>query len=472
MGWGIFMTFMRYSLPECGWVAFAPFLAFLQVRGTPRRHLALLATLVIAFLVTVSKMATPEIPWAPPVPMFAVPIAFSYFVALALASTAHRRLGVRWGIYTFAAMATALGWVQYTFTVGSSWGVLAHTQLDNLPLVQVAALTGIGGITFLVALGSGLAAAAWSSGMRVVRPDLLVFGVLLGSALLYGQVRLANAAPGALVRVGAVVSPVTHKEFHAAIVSVDTLRHLDAELFARSARAVELGAKVVVWNEMATVVSAADEGPLVAHGQAFARERGVTLLMAYGVVKSVHPFHDTNKYRIYLPDGTMADEYVKRHPVPGDPDDVGLAHARGVPFGGVNYIGAICYDYGFPGIARDNAADGAGLLLLPSSDWRGVDPEHGRMALMNAVAVGLPMVRPVRAATSIASDQYGRLLGSMRADGASDGVMVVAVPSARVPTLYARTGEIVPLAALVFCVLAVVRVLRTRRVAEVALQST
>jgi apolipoprotein N-acyltransferase len=165
----------------------------------------------------------------------------------------------------------------------------------------------------------------------------------------------------------------------------------------------------------------------------------------------------------YLPDGTMADEYVKRHPVPGDPDEVGRAHARVVAYGGVNYAGAICYDYGFPGIARDNARDGGGLALVPSSDWKGIDPEHGRMALMNAVAVGLPMVRPVRAATSIATDQYGRVLGSVRADGQGNGVMVAAVPGRRVPTVYATTGEIVPLAALSFCLLVLVRVLpRTR----------
>ena len=73
------------------------------------------------------------------------------------------------------------------------------------------------------------------------------------------------------------------------------------------------------------------------------------------------------------------------------------------------------------------------------------------------------MVRPVRAATTIASDQYGRLLGSLRADGPGDGVMVVAVPGERVPTLYARTGEIMPLAALAFCLLVLVLGLRARK---------
>ncbi|HXI19691.1 MAG TPA: nitrilase-related carbon-nitrogen hydrolase, partial [Gemmatimonadales bacterium] len=277
-----------------------------------------------------------------------------------------------------------------------------------------------------------------------------------------GELRLANPAPGAPLRVGSVVSPVGHTEFRAAAANVDTLRSLDGELFARSARAVDLGAAVVVWNEMATIVTVPGESALVARGQALARDRHVTFLMAYGVATSLRPFHDVNKYRLYLPDGTLADEYVKRHPVPGDPDEVGTAHARVVTVNGARIGGAICYDFGFPGIARDNARDGAGLVLLPSSDWRGIDPEHGRMALMNAVAVGLPMVRPVRAATSIVTDQYGRLVATMRADGGDGGVGVAAVPTERVRTVYARTGEMVPVLGLAFCGLVAALLLRRR----------
>jgi apolipoprotein N-acyltransferase len=66
----------------------------------------------------------------------------------------------------------------------------------------------------------------------------------------------------------------------------------------------------------------------------------------------------------------------------------------------------------------------------------------------------------VRGATSITSDQYGRVLGSQRADGSSDDVMVVSVPTERVPTLYTRTGEIAPVVALAFCIFVAVRMLR------------
>jgi len=457
----IFLSFMRFSLPELGWVVFAPLLVYVQERATSRSHLLLLLTLVGAFLLAVSKMATSEIPWGP-VPMFAVPLALSYFVALTFAGFAHRGLGARWGAYAFASAAVVLGWVQYSFTPGSSWGVLAHTQNDNLPFVQLAALTGLGGMTLLVALGSGLAAAAWSAGCRALRVDLAAFALVLGAALVYGQLRLSNAVAGPWMRVAGIVSPVTHAEFHAALHDMNAVRALDDELFARTERAARLGARAVVWDEIATLTTVPGEAALVARGRTFATEHGVLLLMAYGVIDSLQPLHYANKYRIYLPDGALADEYVKRHPTPADPNDAGTAHAKVVAFDGARVSGGICYDYGFPGIARDNALDGADLALVPASDWRGIDPGHGRMALVNAVAVGLPMVRPVRAATSIMSDPYGRVLASRRADSRTDGVLVADVPAQVVPTLYASTGEVVPLGALGFCVLVAAALVRAR----------
>lgn len=455
------LTFIRFGVAELGWVVFTPFLVYLHRRSTWRAHVTLLLALAVSFLLAVSKMATAEIPWAP-VPMFAVPIAISYFVALAAAGAAHRRLGVRYGLYTFSAMAVVFGWIQYTYTPGSSWGVLAHTQAENLPLIQLAALTGLGGMTFIIALGSALVAAVWSSGARAVRADLVAFSLLLGLSLLYGQWRLASPAAGTSLRVGAVVSPVTHEDFRAVAKGVEVMRSRNDELFARSARAAGLGARVVVWNEIATLTDRAGEADLVARGRSFARGQGIALLMAYGVIESMRPLFYVNKYRLYLPDGSLADEYIKRHPVPGDPNPKGTAHAKVVPFEATRLGGGICYDFGFPGIARDNAADGATLALVPSSDWRGIDPLHGRMALVNAVAAGLPMVRPVRAATSIASDAYGRVLGSQRADGPGGGVMVVDVPAERIRTLYARTGEIVPLIALAFLAFVGARAMRSQ----------
>lgn len=461
----IIVAFIRFGIGALGWVVFAPMLVYVHERTKRKQNLTLLITLIVAYILAVSKMVTSEIPWIP-APMYAIPIAIEVFVSMFIAGIVHRRLGARWGAYTFASVITVMGWIQYSFTPGASWGILAHTQQDNLPLVQLAALTGVGGITFLVALGSGLAAAAWSSGINAVRKDIIAFGVILLCSLLYGQLRLSSTAPGKMIRVGGVVSPVTHKEFRNAYENADTLRPLDNELFARTEKAAELGARVVVWNEVATVVTMPGEEALVSRGRELAMEKDILLCMAYGVVVSTQPFYYVNKYRIYLPDGSMADEYVKQHPVPVDPHDAGHAHARVISFDGIKFSGGICYDYSFPEIAYDNANDGAEFALIPSSDWRGIDPQHALMARMNTVAAGLPMIRPVRAATSIACDQYGRILGSLPWKGSGDGVFVVEMRGARVPTLYAKTGEVIHLLALAFTILVLVLILRQSKKVE------
>lgn len=462
----IILTFLRFGIGELAWIVYAPLLVFVHERRNFKQHLLLFGVLAVAYTLTVGKIVTSEIPWMP-APMFGVPMAFFTVVAISVAGLAHRILGTRWGVYTFASVITAIGWIQYN-TPLSSWGILAHTQIYNLSIVQLSALTGVGGITFLVALGSGLTAATWSSGFKSVKKDFAVFAIILLSVLIYGEIRMTKSSPGEMIRVGGVVSPVTHKEFREAVVNVDTLRSLDNELFARSAYAAKLGAKVIVWNEVATVVSPEGEKELAARARSFAKDKNVLLCMAYAVLVSKSPFWYSNKYRIYLPDGTMADEYIKRHPVPGDQHDAGDAHARVVSFDGFKFSGGICYDYSFPSIALDNASEGAEIVLLPSSDWSGIDFIHSHMARMHSVAVGLPMMRPVRASTSIATDQYGRILGSLPWQGSGDGVFVVSMRGERVQTLYSKTGELVPLIALGITFLVLIQMIHTTRKSAVS----
>src|SRR5690242_18363126 len=103
---------MRFGVGALGWIAFAPLLIVLHDRATLKRHLLVLAALTIGWLAAIAKMATAEISWVP-VPLFAIPIACAYFVAIAGGSLVHRRLGPRRGAYGFAAMAVVMGWLQY-----------------------------------------------------------------------------------------------------------------------------------------------------------------------------------------------------------------------------------------------------------------------------------------------------------------------------------------------------------------------
>lgn len=89
-------------------------------------------------------------------------------------------------------------------------------------------------------------------------------------------------------------------------------------------------------------------------------------------------------------------------------------------------------------------------MVLPSSDWRGIDPIHSDMARIMGVAIGVSVLRPVRSATSFASDPYGRVRASRRFYEGGDGVMLASLPAVPVPTLYAKIGDVFPVANAIF----------------------
>lgn len=266
---------------------------------------------------------------------------------------------------------------------------------------------------------------------------------------------MAGDFKGEAVPVAAVASLFSSEETPGAIRDPSSARPKDALLFERTLSAARRGARLVVWNEVATIMERPDEPGFVEKGRAVARETGIDLVMAYGVLLSRRPFRFENKYLWVRPDGAIADEYWKRHPVPGEGSVPGTKPARIIPLDPARPElgkagGGICYDMDFPPIPLGLVRAGAGLVALPSSDWRGIDPIHSDMARIMGVAIGVSVLRPVRSATSFASDPYGRVRASRRFYENGDGVMLASLPAVPVPTLYAKVGDVFPIANVIF----------------------
>jgi len=444
----IVLVGLRVSVQPLAWLLAAPLLAPVFAGGGWKRHLALLGVLLAAYLVSVAEIATR--PLSPLMaPLFALPMAVAMFLSIAFAGAAYRRLGPRWGIYLYPAAVVVFEWIFHTFTPLSAWGSMVFTQSQSLSLMQATTVFGITGVSFLVALGSSLAAAVLGGGWKARRADVAVFLALFIAAHIYGELRLLRNAPGGPVLMAAVASPVPAEETARYIAAPGLGRQADATLFERTRMAAGRGARVVVWNEAATFLERPDEASLVKKGQAVAQEEGIDLIMAYGVLVSRQPPRFENKSVWIRRDGQVAEEYWKRHPVPGEGSIPGTRRALVLPLDpeapekGLAGVG-ICYDADFPEVPLWLARNGAGLMILPSSDWRGIDPLHSDMARIMGLSVGRSVFRSVRSATSMASDPFGRVLAGRRYYGEGDGVMIAGVTARPVPTLYARIGEIFP----------------------------
>ena len=110
---------------------------------------------------------------------------------------------IRRGSLFLASLAFPVYWVAYEYLTAmasphSTWGNLAYTQMNCLQVIQIAAITGPWGISFIVFLFAGAAAVLLSgAGERWQRRVLLVaVGLVVCAVLVFGKWRLQSSQIG------------------------------------------------------------------------------------------------------------------------------------------------------------------------------------------------------------------------------------------------------------------------------------
>jgi apolipoprotein N-acyltransferase len=96
----------------------------------------------------------------------------------------------------------------------------------------------------------------------------------------------------------------------------------------------------------------------------------------------------------------------------------------------------------FPGLFHQAGRLKTDLMLVPSNDWRAIDPWHTEMARFRAIEQGFNMVRQTSLGLSVATDYQGRVLNRMDHYTTADHVMVSEVPTRGVTTIYSMIGDL------------------------------
>jgi apolipoprotein N-acyltransferase len=440
----------RWLLPIASWLAPVFLLRFTR---TQRPRVGLL----VAFLAISVANA---IIWVRIVPLqgpmyFAITIVLglSQFIALAIDRLIAPRLRGISATLVFPLAAVSLEFLYSAVSPYGTWGAMAYTQSHDLPLIQSVSVTGLAGIAFLIAWFASTVNAAWETGFDWTRSrrELLPFAVVFVLAHLAGAARLA-IPPGDTVRVASfTVTPhppldlgdlLFHPRTGAALDSARrSIGALDDSLLAAADREAAAGAKVVFWSECNGVVLESDEKAFIARGEALARERGIYLGMALAPFTPGAGYYE-NLLVIACPEGRTIARYHKARPVPGDPERGADLHLPVVETAFGRIAGAICFDGDFPALMRDAGRGRAGMLIIPSSDWRAIDPIHTHMAMFRGIENGCSVVRQTNKGLSAATDAYGRVLASADFFHARPYVMVSQVPTRRVRTVYRKVGDL------------------------------
>jgi apolipoprotein N-acyltransferase len=458
-------TMLQTLVPAAGWLAAVLVLRF--ARLTPRAALALpvvWATHTLAILVALRADWLPlplgvrlgmAAGWGL---MWTMPYAADRVAALRIAP----RFGMLAASLAFPAARVAGEWIMAQTPAGT-WGALAFTQGGNLPLLQLAAVTGMWGVTFLVTWLAPVANTLWARGTADVaaRRVGLAFAGALAAVLVAGGARLALAPVArATARVAAIVpdralhtaaagGPIPGPEFFEPsrrFALRATMHPVLDDLLARTEREAVAGARLVTWSEGAVVLPKEDEAAVLDRARAIARRTGAYLHLAFAVVLPAErpPFYE-NRAFLVSPAGEVLWRYDKTKGAPGTELTImrrgdGVVPVARTPLGTLAAV--ICFDADYPAYVRQAGRAGVGILMVPANDNVPMREGHAAMAAFRAIENGTSVLRPSSYGILAAMDGYGRTLARVDHHAERAAVLRASLPTVSMPTVYARVGDL------------------------------
>ncbi len=373
------------------------------------------------------------------------------------------------------ALVGASGWVsiemlQAHLLTGFPWNFLGTSQVDLLPLIQLASVTGVYGVSFLIAWVSLSLLLAMS---RLIEHPGHPFSwsrelALAGGSLILvtglGFLRIQSATlPDRILRIALIQPSVSQREIWEGTRAEERL----SDLLELSTSALSHQPDLMVWPESALPSSI----PFSERVPAFIAEHQIPLIFnevdlrpsdpagtrsnqyfnaafamnRSGIILDVAHKHQLVMFGEYMP-------LANRFPILRAFSPIGIDFSQGkkpgileLPELSLTLGSLICFEDAFPRLARATAQVGPDFLINLTNDaWFGESMahwQHARGAIFRAIETGLPLVRAANNGISCWIDPYGRL-GLGKIDQPNDvykrGYKIVQIPIPE-PTLHPRT---------------------------------
>jgi len=437
----IALSFPTPGLSFLAWIALIPMLVALE-GSTPRTAFrcgitcGVTAYALILYWLNIVFTHYGHLPWAVSIPVYLLLVRWlAMFYGL---GTCIARLGETVGIKP--AFTLPVAWIAFDFIrsflfSGFAWAMLGHSQFRTLPLIQIADLAGVYGITLLIVLANVVLYRALRavSGSDVHYPvkSAVVMLILLFGTLFYGFSRLNEPETGNLkpLRVALIQGNIPQDvkwspEFREK--TVDTYERLTRE-------ASKGGVDLIVWPESAVPFFFQDEAKQAERIRNLARELNAHILLG----SPAHELRDgintyLNSAFMLSPAGETTGRADKLHLVPfgeyvplgkvltfinrivvGIGDFAPGEKAVTLDAAGVKLGTQVCYEVIFPELSREYVRAGARILVAITNDaWFGRSSapyQHLSIAVFRAVETRNPLIRAANTGITAIIDQNGHI---------------------------------------------------------------
>ena len=494
------LAFPPYSLPGAAWIALTPLFLLLYTSSAKQAFVAgmlfgILWCTGVGYWVYFPVTGSFSIPF--PVNLLFILANYTLYAGLpAGVATLFSAVLLQRGTTWLRAFGIPALWVSSEFLransmFGVSWGILGYTQYQHPTLIQIADVTSVYGISFLLVLGS-YTAAEIIQGYRVQgtmyrkaetsnvqRPKLrlqipdpghlqlfgsafVFFAVLLTVTLGYGTLRLRQYAlpPDAPpLRVAMVQGNIpSEQRWHPAYYASTLLKYASVTMQGIVGTPPDL----VVWPEFAVNFYLDKEQLLASQLGQFAQTANTALLVgAPRVEEAEAATHYYNSAYLFSATGQLTGIYDKMRLVPFAeyrpfalprvvdhrpefPTEFTAGDQATVFPLPKSTIGVtICYEIAFPAFSRRIAYNGAQVLVNISNDtWLSGIPaaieQHFAMAVLRAVENKRYLIRTATAGVSSFIDPIGHVY---QVSTAPEAVIQGEVFPVHEATVYTKYGD-------------------------------
>ena len=355
-----------------------------------------------------------------------------------------------WLTLIFPVAATAMDFFSSNGSPFGTFGAGAYSQRDFPAMMQIASITGLWGVTFVVSWFASLANHVWENGFKITRPALISVGLLiLILSLGAGRTSFARQPEQTVNIAGFSLPNGKLPELMEQSQDETVFRQAADELHAQELNQIrqlaQEGAEIISLQEGAGVGHRDQVEKLLADAAAIAKEEQVYIVLPTFVVGIETP---ENVVHIIDPNGEIVLEHVKYGGTQFEGSLTGSGELQTVdtPYGKLSAV--ICWDADFPNVIRQAGEQDVDLLFVPSSDWQAVKDIHAGMAAFRAVENGMSIFRQTGSGVSSVIDAYGRTLARVdsfeaESTGSFASVQLVTTPVGSVNTLYPVIGDVV-----------------------------
>ncbi len=409
--------------------------------------------------------------WMAPFALVFLSLGMALFWAAAAWIAVRLRDGISGRAVAFAAALALADLARSYLLTGFPWALVGHVWIGT-PVMQAAAFIGPVGLTLLTTLAAALPAVFWRSGspgrIAAFLVPILVLGCVAGFGL--WRLDLPDPAPRA-------IPDEAHGALKVRLVQPNATQadkwrpdkaqeFLDRQLgFTRALDGPP--PDLVIWPETAIqsqldyarpvlqeVSDAAGAAPVVLGLNRRVGERffnSLAVIGPGGVPTDIYDKHHLVPFGEYMPLGDLAERLGIRGFAQRSGDGFSAGPGPAIldlgPFG--RALPLICYEAVFPQDILSAPGRPDWILQITNDAWFGSISgpyQHLAQARLRSVETGLPLLRAANTGITAVIDARGRILASLPLDTA--GYLDASLPGALPPTVYARTGDVPALAAI------------------------